>query len=324
MFIDTLNTILSDSRYNSSLFVCGDFNIDLLKNGEHVGTTKFIDAMYSIGLYPLIDKPSRITQYSATLIDNIFTNELTNQIISGLLINDISDHLPIFSLTRSSPKRLNSLNYKTIRKSSKESVDAFIEDLNRQTWHNTYKSDDANVAYDNFLNTFIKLYNKHCPLKRVKNTNLNTNNKPWFTNGLRNACLKKNLLYKEFLKKRTLTVQSRYTSYKNKLTNILRKSEKMYYNQLILHEQRNNIKSTWQTLNALIKKSKQSSTYPESFDDNGKCVSDKNVAVNKFNQYFVNVGVDLANKIPVPNQNTSFHGYMPKQNECNLFFKSCS
>ena len=52
---------------------------------------------------------------------------------------------------------------------------------------------------------------------------------------------------------------------------------------------------------------------------NVKCVSDKNVAVNRFNQYFVNVGVDLANKIPVPNQNTSFHGYMPKKNECNLF-----
>ena len=32
----------------------------------------------------------------------------------------------------------------------------------------------------------------------------------------------------------------------------------MYYNQL-LHEQGDNIKSTWQTLNALIKKSKQSS-----------------------------------------------------------------
>ena len=89
----------------------------------------------------------------------------------------------------------------------------------------------------------------------------------------------------------------------------------MYYNQL-LHEQRDNIKSTWQTLNALIKKSKQSSTYPESFDDNFRqnCVSDKNVAVNKFKQYFVNVGVDLANKRPVPNQNTLFHGYMPKKN----------
>ena len=137
MFIYTINTIFSDSIYNSSLFVCGDFNIDLLKKCEHVGTTTFIDAKYSIGLYPLIDKPSGITQYSATLIDNIFTNELTNQIISGLLINDISDHFPILSLTRSSPNRLNSLNYKTIRKSSKESVDVFIEDLNRHTCHNT-------------------------------------------------------------------------------------------------------------------------------------------------------------------------------------------
>ena len=64
--VDTLNTIFSDSKYNSSLFVCGHYNIDLLKNGEHVGTTKVIDAMYSIGLYPLIDKTCRITQYSAT------------------------------------------------------------------------------------------------------------------------------------------------------------------------------------------------------------------------------------------------------------------
>ena len=110
MFIYTLNIIFSDSNNNSSLFVCGDFNIDLLKNGEHVCTTKLIDAMYSIGLYTLIDKQSRIIQYSATLICTIFTNELTKQIISGLLINDISDHLPIFSLTK---------NYKTIRKSSK-------------------------------------------------------------------------------------------------------------------------------------------------------------------------------------------------------------
>ena len=65
MFIDTLNNIFSDSKYDSSLIVhiCGDCNIDLLKNGKHVGTTKCIDAMC---LYSLIDKPSRITQYSAT------------------------------------------------------------------------------------------------------------------------------------------------------------------------------------------------------------------------------------------------------------------
>ena len=53
--------------------------------------------MYSLGLYPLIDKPTRITDFSATLIDNIFTNELHHNITSGILFNDISDHLPIFA-----------------------------------------------------------------------------------------------------------------------------------------------------------------------------------------------------------------------------------
>ena len=64
LFIDTINTIFSNSKYNSSLFVCGDFNIDLLKNGEHVGTTKFIDAMYSIGLYQSrISRAERLFNY---------------------------------------------------------------------------------------------------------------------------------------------------------------------------------------------------------------------------------------------------------------------
>ena len=48
------------------------------------------------GLYPSITKPSRITTSSATLIDNIFTNNIFNIQFSGLLCNDISDHLPIY------------------------------------------------------------------------------------------------------------------------------------------------------------------------------------------------------------------------------------
>ena len=54
--------------------------------------------MYSFGLYPLITKPSRITDITATLIDNIFMNELQFQVNSGLLITDISDHVPVFAI----------------------------------------------------------------------------------------------------------------------------------------------------------------------------------------------------------------------------------
>ena len=51
--------------------------------------------MYSNYYFPVILRPTRITNNSCTLIDNIFFNNplITN---SGLIICDISDHLPIF------------------------------------------------------------------------------------------------------------------------------------------------------------------------------------------------------------------------------------
>ena len=51
-----------------------NFNIDLLKYNNNNSTTYVVDMLYSLGIYPLIDKPSRINESSATLIDNIFTN----------------------------------------------------------------------------------------------------------------------------------------------------------------------------------------------------------------------------------------------------------
>ena len=83
---------------NKILYVCGDFNINLLKEDMHVQTRQFLDTMFSMGLFPLITKPSRIMSHSATLIDNIFTNELKHESTSGLILNDISDHLPVFTL----------------------------------------------------------------------------------------------------------------------------------------------------------------------------------------------------------------------------------
>ena len=35
-----------------------DFNIDLLKQETHVGKKCFLNCMYDLGLYPLIERPS--------------------------------------------------------------------------------------------------------------------------------------------------------------------------------------------------------------------------------------------------------------------------
>lgn len=89
-----LNNIITDKVQ----IVCGDFNIDTLNQRVLKNTSEFINIMYSNHLCPLIDKPSRITPETATLIDHIFTNRLEEKVIGGLFIRDVSDHLPVFAI----------------------------------------------------------------------------------------------------------------------------------------------------------------------------------------------------------------------------------
>jgi hypothetical protein len=76
----------------------GDFNLNLMDHHCHSLTGEFLDGMYSNMFIPLITRPTRTTSHTATLIDNIFTNQLSHCPRSGLLFTDISDHLPVFSI----------------------------------------------------------------------------------------------------------------------------------------------------------------------------------------------------------------------------------
>ena len=104
------------------------------------GTKQCVDLMYRLGLYPLISRPSRVIATSATFIDNIFTSELEYKIDGGLLVNCISDHLPIFALCQWNVKRnINERSNKYIRHLSEENINALKCDLMQNFWHmNTF------------------------------------------------------------------------------------------------------------------------------------------------------------------------------------------
>ena len=61
-------------------------------------TKESLQCLYSSCMFSLINKPTYITNHSATLIDNIFCNAFGISQNSGILENDISDHLPILTI----------------------------------------------------------------------------------------------------------------------------------------------------------------------------------------------------------------------------------
>ena len=78
--------------------MCWAFNTDILNHNTHNYTRRFLDYIYSFGLYTLITKPSIITDICVTLIDTILTNELQFQLNSLLLITDVSDRFLLFAV----------------------------------------------------------------------------------------------------------------------------------------------------------------------------------------------------------------------------------
>ena len=171
--------------------MCGDFNVDLLQFDKHFATNDFIDQMYTLGLHPLITRPTRITSHSKTLIDNMFTSNLSSQIHSGLIINDMSDHLPIYQITEYAHNcRNNKIVYNKRRNVNEHNMEVLIKDLTETNWDTVIRSENVNCMYDTFSEKLANSYNTNCPIVNEKVKKRRTD-KPWMTKSLINACKKK-------------------------------------------------------------------------------------------------------------------------------------
>ena len=86
---------LSDklAKEQKTVFLLGDFNVDLLKYEQHKATNEFLDSLSSNMFLPHIAQQTRIMSHSKTLIDNIFSNFISQDIVSWNLTATISNHL---------------------------------------------------------------------------------------------------------------------------------------------------------------------------------------------------------------------------------------
>ena len=66
---------------------------------EHKPTNEFLDLLACNSYLPYIIQLSRHTTHSRTLTDNIFSNVISKDIISGNITTTISDHLPQFLIS---------------------------------------------------------------------------------------------------------------------------------------------------------------------------------------------------------------------------------
>ena len=145
------NVVNNTNHGHKDLYICGDFNIDLLKTDGHHETQNFVSLMYGAGLFPTITKPTRITEYSSTIIDHVYSNNVKDSVIGGILINDISDHLPVFISVNVKNESGVSVRYEKQRCTKSDNIEHFSEALYKRDWSELYAYQDVNDAYDRFM-----------------------------------------------------------------------------------------------------------------------------------------------------------------------------
>ena len=297
-FIEQLADILHKlARENKLVYLMGDFNINLFNFDKYLLSNDFLNLMYTHSYIPLITKATRVYKSSATLIDNIFTNNVGSDNMNGVLMTDISDHFPIYTITKHIKEKEIQIT-KTIRVTSEVNIKKFKDKLLNIDWHPVLSTTNPQDGYTLLQNTLINIYDEVFPVKEIKQGY--KNKLSWLSVALKNGIKKKNKLYIKYRKHPTAESQNKYKQYKCVLNKALKAAERKYFEEMFT-ENKNNLSKSWKILKGILNHGKDSNI-PEIFNHDGRILTSKKDIANQFNNVFVKIGPALADDIPEVNR----------------------
>lgn len=314
----------------NNLILAGDFNIDLLKVNTNEKFQEFYDFITGNNLLPNITLPTRLSKRNATLIDNIFSKNSNSSapIETGILVHKLSDHMASISAinfdTRSNHNNKKQIQFRVF---TGNATREFLDDLSNEQWGSVFDNSpdaDPTITYDQkFASKLDEKVNKYFPLKTAKFNKYKHKKSEWITQDILNKIKYKDVLYK---KVHSLTPENeRYDEFLQQLRdcsaevrNMIRRAKTMYYHAEF-DKYKYDIKNTWKTIKDVLNKSQLHKEFPKYFNVANKQITDTQDIASHFNNFFINIGPELAKKINTEGKK-SFQTYL--QNiEVNSTFK---
>ena len=283
------------------IYVCGDFNIDLLKLHEEEKNLEFFGNMTGHGLLPFIIQPTRVVEsQTPSLIDNIFSNNIQDSVVGGNIYLTLSEHFSQFaSINRGKIDIRKIVMYGRNMKNFSE--DAFREDVSIQQWRQD--TDDPSILMDDLYWRLNGCSDRHGPIEKLKPNEIKLRLKPWITPDIQKLIKVRDRLFAR--KKRQPEnehVRNTYNLARNRVSRLLFKSQKDHYDSYF-EEQKINIKKTWEGIRKIVNVKKSTKFSISHLNVNGKIIDDSKEIANSLNNFFVNVGPETEKNVPiVPNK----------------------
>jgi len=310
------------SRENKTLVLLGDFNIDLLKHSTNREVSNFLDILGSHLIIPHVLLPTRITETSKTLIDNIFSTITGSDCASGNLLHSVSDHLAQFLLISSGVKPINDESIsRSYQQWSKFNHKNFMEDFRGLNWHEILKMRDQNidVSFNCFSSKISELVDRHLPTRKLTRRQLKSQ-KPWITSGLLKSMAKRDLYFRKFLRAKSQNSKSifhnLFKQYRNQIVSLCRLSKSNYFTRYFdMHSK--DIRKIWQGVSNIISLKGSNSPKPISLKIGNAVISNPLAVANEFNTYFTSVADAIRSSIPQCDKH--FSSFLKHPNPNSIF-----
>lgn len=237
------------TSWNGLLVLCGDFNIDLLQPSLSI-TKQFMDLLYVFNLTQHINKATRTTRRSSTLIDLIISNcPQSIKYTDVLPCSIISDHDGPYALVDIRVQRFTP-RFKYIRNEKHFDDKAFVEECSNLPFSVVFGIDDPNEKLEIFTNLLLQCLDKHAPRKRVKVTRPPA---PW----LMNDEIKKLQSQRDRLRHNAHALKSdnawdKFRKIRNLLKKKIREAHKQFINKALSSKKS---KKVWQVIYRILRPS---------------------------------------------------------------------
>ena len=186
-------------------------------------------------------------------------------------------------------------------------VENFKNVVSSTDWNDVLGETITNESCDQFIKKFTLIYDDCFPIKVIE-IKIKTLLSPWITKGTKKSSKRKQKLYEKYLKKKSPKNGKEYKDYKQLFEKIKKDSKKKYFQEK-LSFYKNDIKNTWKTLKDVIGKTKiNENRLPKKVALGNKEITDQKTIAEQFNEFYVNVGPNLASKIP--QNNNDYKSYL--------------
>ena len=200
IFLDSLDEKMQSlNQKRTKTVIMGDINLDLNSNKAPSLVSDYLDIIRSNAFSNLIDKPTRVTPNTQTIIDHVLTNDSESILTPGVLVYPISDHYAtscIISSDKPMHDETNSIYvYRNITAMDNNKFQNDLEIELSTLCHDLTSSSVTPEIFDNSFNKLVdcitRVIDKHAPLQKASRSQKRILQKPWLTKGLLTSIKKK-------------------------------------------------------------------------------------------------------------------------------------